>query len=171
MQYIQIILYILFIISVFSFFSLAPRHPTKKNDLDRINDVISFKNGETFLEMWCWTGLVWLYLAKINPWVSFTLVELSPFFYFISKINLKKSWLKNVQIKYWDALKMDLTKYDIIYVFWLPETISKKIFPKLSKIKNKNFRFISYCFKMTNNYFNETQYKPEKKSSIYEYRL
>ncbi len=171
MQYFQIIFSILFIISVLSFFSLAPRHPTKFDDLKRINDVIKFNPWETFLEMWCWTWLVWIYLAKNNPKVNFTLIELSPFFYIIAKYNIKKSWLGNIKIKCWNALKLDLEKFDVIYVFWLPETITQKIFPKLAQIKNKNFRFISYCFKMTNNYFTETKHKLEKRSSIYEYKL
>lgn len=171
MNYLEIILSLFFIITVFSFISLAPWVPTKKEDLERINDIIKLKNGESFLEMWCWTARVSFFIASKNPNSNIIWIELSPIFYLISKIKLLFHKQKNIKIIYWDALKLNMETFDAIYVFWLPETITKKIFPKLSRIQNKNFRFISYCFKMTNNYFIEKKYKPEKKLSIYEYKL
>jgi hypothetical protein len=56
---------------------------------------------------------------------------------------------------------MNLEQYDVIYVFGLPETVTKKVFPIIKNIKNKNFRLISYCFKMTNNHFKEFKHKPD----------
>lgn len=171
MQYLVIVWYILFFISVFSFISLAPWVPTRGNDLKRINDIVKLKPGEKFLEMWCWTSKVSLYLAENNKNSEIVWIELSPLFYLISKIKVFFSWLKNIKIIYWNALNLDLETFDVIHVFWLPETVTEKIFPKINKITNTNFRFISYCFKMTNEYFNETKHKSEKKLAIYEYKI
>lgn len=171
MQYLEILFFIIFIISIFSFISLAPWVPTRWNDLERINDVIKLKPWEKFLEMWCWTAKVSLFMAKNNPNSNIIGIELSPLFYLISKIRVFFSNTKNIKIIYWNALKLDLEKFDVIYVFWLPETVTQKVFPRINKIKNKNFRFISYCFKMTNDYFKETRHKPINRNSIYEYNV
>jgi len=170
MLYFKLLFFLVFLIIVFSFFSLAPWVPTRKNDLKRIFDIVSLKEWEHFLEMWVWTAKVSLYMAKNNPKSFVTWIELSPFFYILSKIKVYLSWVKNIEIKYWNALNLDLKKYDVIYVFWLPETITKKIFPKIKGIENKNFRFISYCFKMNNDYFVEKIFKEEGKNAIYEYK-
>lgn len=171
MNYLEIIIFILFTISVLSFLSIAPWVPTRNNDLDRINKIIQLKKWEKFLEMWCWNAKVSLYIAKNNPDCSIIGIELSPLFYLISKIRVLISWWDNIQIIYWNALKYNLSQFDIIYVFGLPETVSQKIFPKLSQINNINFRFISYCFKMTNSQFIETRHKIENRFAIYEYSI
>lgn len=171
MSVLELIIFIFFTISVLSFVSLAPWVPTRPSDYKRVNNIVKLKDGERFLEMWCGIGGVSFFLAKNNKNAHITGIELSIFLYLISKIRLFFSPLKNIDIKFWNALKLDLSKYDVLYCFWLPETVTKKVFPKIKNIKNKNFRFISYCFKMTNNYFNETKHKPENKYAIYEYKL
>lgn len=170
MEYSWLIIFVVFFISVFSFFSIAPWVPTKSWDYGRVNRVLKLKVGEKFLEIWCWIWWVSLFIAKKNPESFITWIELSPFFYMISKIRIFFSGLKNINIIYWNALKLDFEKYDIVYVFWLPKTIVNKIFPKIKWIKNKNFRFISYCFQMKNTYFQEKKYKQEGRLAIYEYK-
>jgi len=172
MEYLKLILFsFLFIISVFSFISLAPWVPTKRNDLNRINDILKLKKWEKFLEMWCWTGLVSIHIARKNPNSKIIWIELSPLFYVISKIRVFFSDLKNIKIKYWNALNLNLEDYDVIYIFWLPKIIKKKVLPRLSKINNKKFRFISYCFKIRNDIFIENKYEIKNKNTIYEYKI
>ncbi len=171
MPYLQIFIYIILILSIFSFLSIAPWVPTRTSDLERIAKILKLKKWEKFLEIWCWTAKVSLFLAKKNPENKIVWIELSLLFYLISKIRVFLSWLKNIEIKYWNAFKIDFHKYDVIYVFWLPETISWKLFPKLKKELKNTSRFFSYCFKMNNNHFNEIQHKEcETVNSIYEYK-
>jgi SAM-dependent methyltransferase len=144
--------------------------PTKNSDLARINTLMALKKNHRFLEVWCWNARVSLYLAKHNSESQIVWIEFSPLMYIISLLRVKNSRLKNIDILYWNALKLDLSSYDVIYVFWLPKTITQKIFPKLKIEMKKSARFYSYCFKMTNNYFTETRHKPSKEiNSIYEY--
>jgi len=171
MPYFEIIAFLCIIVSVFSFFSLAPWFPTDMKDLERILDVIKLKKNEQLLEMGCGTASVSLALARNHPDAHIVGIELSPFFYLISKIRGKISGLKNIEILYGNALHLDLSVFDVIYVFGMPKTVTEKLFPKIFQIKNQNFRCISYCFKMTNNLFEETKHKIEKRNSIYEYRL
>ena len=171
MDILIIIFYIILFTSIISFISLAPWVPTFKKDLWRINKILDLKKGESFIEIWSWTSWVSLFLAKNNLDSKITGIEYSPFFYLISKIRIYLSWLKNIKIIYWNALKIDLCKYDAIYIFWLPDSITNKIFPIISKNNNKNFRFVSYCFQMKNNYFKEKKYKVDWEFAIYEYML
>lgn len=167
-----IIVFIILIIWVFSFFSLAPRVPTKNKDLEVISEVLDLKTNETFLEIWCWTAKVSLYLAKIYPESKIIWIELSPFLYLISKIKAKMQGLKNIEIIYWNALKLDLSDYDKIYMFWIEKTLKNIILPKLSKeLKPWSF-FYSYCFKMEWWNWKQEQIKKSKENiSIFKYSL
>lgn len=170
MLYLEIIVFVIVLLCVLSFLSLAPWVPTKKHDLKRIHRLIWLKKHQKFLEIWCGNGRVSLYLAKHNPNAEIIWIELSPLFYIISLFRAKVSWLQNIKILYWNALKLDISSYDILYVFWLPETVSNKIFPKLKKEMKKTARFYSYCFQMTNDYFEEIKHKPNDITyAIYEY--
>ena len=163
--YIHIIIWIILLLSVLSFFSLAPWVPTKKSDLERIHKLLKLKPWERFLEIGCGTGWVSLYIAKHNPKSHITGVELSIIFYIISRIRVFFSRQRNIQILYANALKKDLSDYDALYVFGLPETISEKLEPKLKTELKKTARCISYCFQMKSDYFIEHKDKPS--SDVY----
>ncbi len=166
----ELIFYIILLISIFSFFSLAPWVPTKSSDLSRIHKILWLKPWEKFLEIWCWTAKVSLYLAKHNPEAHVTGIELSPLLFIFSKLRVYFSGLKNINIIYWNALKQDFSTFDVFYIFGLPETVTKKIAPKLLEQMNDTARFFSYCFIMNNDNFIQTQHKEQKNVySIYEY--
>ena len=168
---IDILICIALFVSVFSFFSLAPWVPTGRGEFKRIEKILNLKPWEKFLELWCGTGGILLFLARKHSDVKFVGIELSLPLFFIVKIRASLSGLKNVTILFWDALRQDLTQYDALYVYGLPETLTKKLFPLLNTIKNKNFRLISYCFRMDNTYFRELQHRPIDKNSVWEYRV
>lgn len=157
MDVLEIIIFLVILWACFSFFSLAPWVPTKKKDLKRIHSIVNLKKSETFLEIWCGTSLVWLYIAKNNPESRVVWVELSPVLYLISRIKVFLSGCKNIEIRFANALKMDFSEFDVLYVFWLPETITHKLFPKISHIDKKNLelfptvlKWIMKCLKKKN---------------------
>ena len=90
--------------------------------------------------------------------------------YIISRIKVHLSGQKNIKIVYGNALKIDFSKYSVVYIFGMPETMTKKLFPKLKKKVNKDFRLISYCFPMKNDFFEEKIYSEKNRNSIYEYK-
>lgn len=169
MLYLKIILFIIIILSVYSFLSLAPWVPTRKKDFKRINDIIKLKPRERFLEVWCWTATVSLYIAQKNPESEIIWIELSPLFFLISRLKVLFNTNKNIKIIYWNALKINFGEYDVIYVFWLPDTIKNKLFSKLKKEMKNTASFISYCFKMENDYFKEEKYIEKNNNNIYCY--
>ena len=160
--YVYFIALIIVLISTFSFFSLAPWVPTKGKDLERINHLTKLKKDEKFLEIWCGTAKVSLYIAKQNPASQITGIELSLPLYLISRWKVFFSGLKNIDVIYGNALKADFSIYDMIYVFGLPDTMSSKVTPKLEREIKKTARFISYCFQMNSFAFSETKSKPNK---------
>lgn len=161
----------IFLILFFSFFSLAPFVPTRTKDLDRINKILNLKKWERFLEIWSWTAKVSIFLAWKNPEAKIYSIELSPFFYIISKINSIIFYKKNLNIIYWNALNMDFSKFDVFYIFWLENTIKQKILPKFEKEAWKNAKLFSYCFNATNNNLKEIKHKnSQKELAIFEYK-
>nr|MDD3720321.1 methyltransferase domain-containing protein [Candidatus Gracilibacteria bacterium] len=160
------------LLSLFSFLSLAPFVPTKNSDLIRLLKIINLKKGEKFLEIGCGTGKVSLFFAKNFPQNEIVGIELSPLFYIISKIKVFFSGLKNIKIVYGNAMKLDFSKFDIFYVFGLPETVTNKLSPKLEREMKDTSRFYSYCFKMSNDKFDEVRHKESSVlNSIYEYKI
>ena len=170
MPYWELAIAIVFALSVFSFASLAPWVPTSSLDLERIREIVRLGAGERCLEMGCGTAQVSLYLARHHPEASVTGVELSPLWYLIAKIRARLSGLPNVDIRYGNALSWDLREFDAIYVFGLPATVTDDVFPRIDGLQNPRFRLISYCFPMTNGYFQETRHKIAGQYAIYEYR-
>ncbi len=166
----EALFWIIFIICVFSFFSIAPWVPTNKNDLEKIWKIIQLNDDEKFLEIGCGTARVSLYLAKKYPQAQIYGIELSPLFFLISYIKAKFSGQKNITILYWNALKVDFSQYDIIYIFGLPEILEKTFAPKLEQELKKNARFYSYTFQMKNTNLQETKYKEEWMHSLYKYQ-
>ena len=144
----ETLIIIIILVIVFSFFSIAPRAPTRKRDFERINKISNLKEKNNFIDLWSWTWDLIIYLAKENPQSKIIWIELSPFFYIISKINVFFTKRKNIEIIYWNALNLDFSKYNIIYTFWMPKAISKKIFPKIKSEMKSNSKFLSYCFEI-----------------------
>jgi hypothetical protein len=66
---------------------------------------------------------------------------------------------------------VDFSKYDVVYVYGMPETLTKKLFPRLKERVGEKFRLISYCFPMKNDFFEEKIYSEKNRNSIYEYKL
>ncbi len=161
---------IILLLSVLSFLSLAPFVPTRSSDLERIAKILDLKKWEKFLEIGAGTAKVSLFLGKRFPESQITGIELSPFFYILAKVRVWFFGTKNVDILFGDALKKDLWIYDVLYVFGLPETISRKLAPKLLREMKTHSRFFSYCFEMTSSDFLQKKHKESPEIlAIYEY--
>jgi precorrin-6B methylase 2 len=132
----------------YAWLSLAPWVPTKKDDLKRIDKLAKLKKGQTFLDMGCGTGTVCAYIAKRNPKSRVIGIELAWPIYLFTKIKTAFSGPKNLEIVFGNALKYDIKKIDVIYVFGLTGTVNKKIKRKILKEMNQKAKLISYVFKI-----------------------
>lgn len=126
--------------------SLAPWVPTKARDLERINDLANLQSGQQFLEMGAGDGRVCAYIARRNPEVKVIGIELALWLYLYAKIKYLLQGPENLTFKFGNVLKHDISTYDVIYVFGIPETVNKKIKAKISQEMKVGAKLISYVF-------------------------
>ena len=126
--------------------SLAPWVPTKKEAIKRLSQVIDIKPSENYLELGSWDGRVILSLAEKYPDSYFYWVEIVPYLCFIWRIRQYFLGLKNTKLTLWNALKMNYSHYQHIFIFWLPETIEKKVLPKFESEATIWTKLYSYAF-------------------------
>ena len=122
----------------------APWVPTWKRDLSRISRLACVKPGERFVELGCGNARVCRFVAKGEPRAEVVGVELSI-------IQFVVGWIQNrlagsgVKMRLQNAFVHDLSSYDIVYVFLMPETY-EKIRPKLEAELKAGSRVISYVW-------------------------
>lgn len=118
----------------------APWVPTWKRDLERIKKLAQLKEGERFIELGCGTAAVSRYLAKETKAKTFG-VELSILQWFVARMFSRGS----THIFLGDAFHHDLSTYDVIYLFLMPETYAK-IRDKLLFELHPGARVITYVW-------------------------
>ena len=128
--------------------SLAPRVPTRSKDLEQISTLADLKEEQTFVEFWSWTSRVSTYVAQQNPQAHAIWVELALPLFVISRIWKKISGPPNLSLIWKDGFKVDLSNTDVIYTFWLPDTVNVRMKEKLLSEMKPGAKFISYVFKI-----------------------
>lgn len=122
----------------------APWVPTWKRDVKRVSELLRLKSGERFVELGCGNARVCRHLKHEQPEADVVGVELSLLQYGVG-------WLQNrlagsgVKMKLENAFSHDLTDYDALYLFLMPETY-KKIAPKLEQELKSGSRVVSYVW-------------------------
>lgn len=120
----------------------APWVPTWKRDMERLKKLLDLKPGERFVELGCGNGRVCRYLAKESG-VSVDGLELSV-------VQWAIAWLqslgqKNVRILFGNVFKKDLSEYDAVYLFLMPETY-EKLRVKFDAELKAGVRVVSYVW-------------------------
>jgi SAM-dependent methyltransferase len=122
----------------------APWVPTWKRDMDRIATLLDVKAGESFVELGCGNARVCRHIKKQQPEAAVTGVELSFLQFAIGWLQNKFS-RSDVQMKLGNVFHHDLSKYNTLYIFLMPETY-KKIKPKLESELSKGTRVVTYVW-------------------------
>lgn len=149
-MFLYFLLFFIFFCFAITAVSLAPFFPTYKKDLERINRLCDLKAWDNFVEIWSWTGRVSRYIALNNREVNIIWIELNIILFLYSKIKGLIFWPTNFNIKFWNAFKYDYSKIDVVYIFWIPKTVSNKLSNKLYEKLPKSWKYISYVFKVEN---------------------
>jgi len=146
-EFFLILFLILIITTVFtgSFYN-AIWIPTKKKDYDRIARLSNLKPGMVFCDLGSGNGNMLFYLSK-NYGVECIGIEISPFWYFYSKI--KSLFYKKVKIIYGNFNKYNLSGVDVVYIF-LTDKAPKKLKEKLVKELKENSKIILPCWSFKN---------------------
>lgn len=172
-----IILKIIFLLFLLFFaltgISIAPWFPSRKNDLKRINGLLNLKPGQTFFELGCGDGRVSRFVAKNNPQAKIVGIELFWPIYLFAKLKNIFWRVQNLEIKFGNAFKENLSQVDVVYVFARDKSISSKLKNKFEQELKKDAKVISYVFPMKGWLGQELVNKPIKKDLpiyIYEFK-
>lgn len=122
----------------------APYVPTKKDDLYTILKEARLKKGTTFLELGSGDGRVVKYAVN-NFGVQGRGVDINPLLVLISAFTSR--YMKNIQFLNQNIYKTNLSSFNVIYVFLMPEML-KKLRQKLETECKKGTFVISHGFKI-----------------------
>ncbi len=147
--------------------SLAPWVPTVSSDLRRVQDVVSTKKTRRFLEFGCGDARVSHYIAKHNPDIKVTGIELALPMFVIAKIKSLIWPLPNLTIEFWSGFKKNFWDFDSIYLFAMPDSLKKKVLPKFEREAQKWTRLISYVFSMSDAPGTLKSYEERDKKTIH----
>lgn len=150
--------------------SLAPWVPCRSRDVKRVIEMANLKPGEVFYELGCGDGRVVTAVNKRYGVKSIGL-ELAILLFIAAKIRQFFNWDKNLQIKYKNLFKEDLSKADVVYVFGMPFSLKDKLRGKLEKELKPGARVISYVFPIMDWEPMKVDKPSEKDLSIYLYKI
>ena len=147
MQYILpfLILFILLPIAI-AWKSMAPWVPTRQRDVKRLIEILDLQPGEKFFEIWCGDGRVSRSVAKAFPKSHIVGLELAYPVWIMAKFFGLFSNTPHCIIKLWNAFKQDFSKFDIIYVYGMPDKMGAKIIPKFLSEAKSWAKLYSYVF-------------------------
>jgi len=129
----EIILYILGFLILFTFawgaVSAAPWLPTKKKQRQELTEIIPLEKGMTVYDLGCGDGSVLFDLARKNPEIKAVGLEISLLPYFIARLRklLHPKVYQNVQIKFRNFFREDLSRADVVFVFLLNKCYNRLV--------------------------------------------
>jgi len=142
-----LIIEVLLILFIFGGFWGVIWIPTRKKDYERIVKIAAPKPNDVFYDLGSGSGDLLFYLAKRYD-IRCVGIEISPIFYFYSKIR-SLFYYKKVKIIYGDFFKHDISKADIIYAFLIPN-MYKKLEAKIKKDAKEKARIVLVAWPFDN---------------------
>lgn len=130
---------------IYSSIKGSPYVPTKRKILHKILKKAGLKKGQKFIDIGCGDGRV-VEEAVVGFGAKATGIDINPLLIIQAKLRMR---LKNFKANFivGNIKDVDLTAYDVIYVFLMPEFISE-ISGKLKSTLLSNATVISHGFKV-----------------------
>jgi len=124
----------------------APFLPTPKTRIKSALKMAGLKKGDKIYDLGSATGRI-LIIAEKHFGANAVGLELSPFLYIFSKINLLINNTKNSKVLFKNFYCQNLFDADMVFVFLMPHTLSK-LKPKFKRELHKGTKVISYAFQI-----------------------
>lgn len=127
-------------------FKGSPFVPTKMKKIKEILQVAGLRKGQKFFDLGCGDGRVVL-SAVADYQVQGVGVDINPLLIWYAKLVCWFRKIRNVIFFSKNISDTDLQKADVIYLFLMPQLISRLV-PKFEKELKKNCLVISHGFKI-----------------------
>ena len=134
---------------IFSVLSFAPWVPSRGRDLKRIFKLADLRSGQIFYDLGCGNGRVVIYAAN-NYQAKAIGLEISLPFYLICKLRQVLGKSNNIEFKFKNLHKENLSSADVVYFFGMPNVLNEKFCLKLKQELRPGAKVISYSFKLFN---------------------
>lgn len=129
---------------IYSSLKGSPYVPTKAKEIEKILKGSNAKAGKLFFELGCGDGRIARYAASHFKLKALG-VDVNPFLIWYARFLTRLQKLKNVTFIRKNIFDTDLRQADIVYLFLMPELISKLV-PKMEKEIKKSAVVISHGF-------------------------
>ncbi len=123
----------------------APFVPTSKKRISEIFKKAKLKKGEVFIELGSGDGRLIIYAAKQYQ-VHAIGIEINPLLVFVSRLYASLAKV-HVTFKRENVLSTNLKQANVVYLFLMPNTISKLMIKFNAELK-PNTQIISHGFKL-----------------------
>lgn len=161
---------ILLLTVAWSSISLAPFVPTRKKDIQRIRRLAELKSNEIFYDLGSGNGRVVIGVAEKSTGKAVGIEAAWPVWAY-SKIRAWFTENKNIEFKFGNLFKEDLSHADVVYFFGMPNSVKSRLKGKLERELKSGARVISYAFSVPG-WHEEKIDKPRPKDiSIYLYKM
>jgi len=120
----------------------APYVPTPMTAVKAAMNMVNLKQGEVLLDAGCGDGRIVIEASKRGARAIG--YELSPFLWVVAKLNL---WAHRSEgkILFGNAFEKDLSRYDVIFLFLMPNTLPNFL-KEIRKKAKAGTRIITYAF-------------------------
>jgi hypothetical protein len=132
-----------------AFASLAPWVPSNLKMVGHALKYIAPSKGQTFADLGCGDGRIVFY-ANNKYQLQADGFERAFVPFILAKLRQLKYRHRPVSIKLQNLYKANLTGYDIVFVYGLPQTINERLAPKLASELKSGAYLISYNFRLRN---------------------
>jgi len=146
MIYLVIALLILFIHWFIISNSLAPWMPSKKKDYARIQELVELQPNQVFYELGCGDGRICRSLAEKYPASTFIGIERDLIMYAYCRAKNLLNSQKNIKYIRKNALHIDLSNADCIYIYGMPSALKKAFRHKFETNLKNGCKIVSYLF-------------------------
>jgi SAM-dependent methyltransferase len=103
----------------------VPLYLTNRTTWAALEDVLPQEKGGRFIDIGCGIGGALLYLARRRPDMTFVGIESAPLPFALAWFRRLATSTQNLELKYGDFWKEDLSNYDIAYAFLSPEPMPR----------------------------------------------
>jgi len=168
-QFLFVLLLIIVASAAYAGHKGAPWVPTWKKDMARVKRLLDLQPGDAFVELGCGNGRVTRHLAKTTDVRHAIGVELSLLQWLVARLQSRLDGTAGkTAFVLGDAFKHDLSEYDAVYLFLMPEAY-KKIVPKFEQELKPGARVVTYIWPIPG-WEPTVAEQPEGASNIYLYQ-